>query len=257
MIRSQRHREIISWLHREAVVSVSEMATAFGVVESTIRRDLDDLEKQGMVRREYGGAMLSDGATREPPFQERQVLHRAEKEAVGRAAATQVFDGETIFVDGGTTTEFIIPYILDRKDLTVVTCGFNIAQQLLGSPHITTIVLGGMLDRASKALVPIHSEDLAQLHGIRVSKSFVSAGGVSAEFGITNRLPNRIPTKQQAIKIASEPLVVVDGSKVGAVALGVVAPITAVKTIVTDASAPAEELERIKALGVGLVLAEQ
>jgi DeoR family fructose operon transcriptional repressor len=256
VLRSQRHNGIIDWLRREEVARVSDMAQAFGVAESTIRRDLDELEKLGMVKREYGGASLSKRMVSEPSFQERQILHRAEKEAVGRMASTLVLDGETIFIDGGTTTEFMIPHIMDRKGLTVVTCGLNITMQLLGSPHVSTIVVGGLVDPASKALIPFQLEDISQLRDIRVSKSFVSAGGVSALFGVTNRLMDRIPTKKKSIEIASETIVMVDGSKVGAVAVGIVAPMMAVDTLVTDISAPEAELEAIKELGVRLVLAE-
>lgn len=256
MIRARRQREILEQLQRNQFVMVRELAKEFEVAESTIRRDLEDLEQKNLIQREYGGAILAKDIHQEPPFQERKILRREQKTVVGKLAANQIRDGETIFIDGGTTTEFIIPHILKRKDLTIVTCGLNIASQLLKSPQITTIITGGVLDIPSQTIVPLHVEDIGQLHGIRVIKSFISAVGVSVEFGVTNNLVNRIPTKQKAIEIASESYVIVDGSKIGSVAMGLIAPANRFAAVITDTTAKTDEVTNLREMGVKVLLAD-
>lgn len=256
MFRARRHSEILEQLQRNQFVVVRELAKEFGVAESTIRRDLEDLEQKKLIQREYGGAVLVSDVSPEPPFQERKILHREQKAVVGKLAAEQIVDDETIFIDGGTTTEFIIPHILNRKGLTVVTCGLNIVFQLLNNAKITTILTGGVLDVPSQTIVPLHIEDIGQLHGIRVIKSFISAVGVSVEFGVTNNLLNRIPTKQKALEIASSSYLVVDGSKIGALAMGLVAPVTRFDAIITDTTADKDEVKKLQELGVQVLLAE-
>ncbi len=256
MLRARRQQEILNRLHQEQSVMVNKLALDFNVAESTIRRDLNELESKNLIKRDYGGAVTVGNYIPEPPFRDRQVLRKREKEFVGRLSAEQINDNETIFIDGGTTTEFIIPHIQDRKNLTVVTCGFNIAARLVDCPGITTILVGGLIDPVSKAIVPLHSGDIAQLQHIRVNKSFISAVGVSAEFGITNSLLDRIPTKQQALQIAANSYLVVDGSKIGEVAVGFVAPINMISAVITDNTAPENELALLRTAGVTLIIAE-
>lgn len=250
LVNRPRHVHILDILREEPTVLVRDLAERTNVHESTIRRDLDELEAQGLVRRIHGGAILEDQSLIEPPFELRQISHEEEKDLVGRAAAELVRDGEVIFIDGGTTTQFIVPYLLDRKDLTVVTCGLNIACALSGSKHISTIVVGGELHVESQSFAGPLTLEALQIYGIRCDRAFIGAGGVSAEHGVTNRILDRIPLKRKAMEISHKIAVVADGSKMGVVTLGRVAPIESFHHLVTDKSAPEGELEEIAARGV-------
>jgi DeoR/GlpR family transcriptional regulator of sugar metabolism len=246
---------ILDILREEPTVLVRDLAERTNVHESTIRRDLDELEAQGLVRRIHGGAILEDQLLIEPPFDLRQISHEEEKDLVGRAAAELVRDGEVIFIDGGTTTQFIVPYLLERKDLTVVTCGLNIACALSGSKHISTIVVGGELHVESQSFAGPLTLEALQIYGIRCDRAFIGAGGVSAEHGVTNRILDRIPLKRKAMEISHRIAVVADGSKIGVVTLGHVAPIESFHYLVTDKSAPERELEEIATRGVEIKMA--
>jgi DeoR/GlpR family transcriptional regulator of sugar metabolism len=213
------------------------------------------LEAQGLVRRIHGGAILEDQSLIEPPFELRQISHEEEKDLVGQAAAELVRDGEVIFIDGGTTTQFIVPYLLERKDLTVVTCGLNIAGALSGSKHISTIVVGGELHVESQSFAGPLTLEALQIYGIRCDRAFIGAGGVSAEHGVTNRILDRIPLKRKAMEISHKIAVVADGSKMGVVTLGHVAPIESFHHLVTDKSASERELEEIATRGVEIKMA--
>jgi DeoR/GlpR family transcriptional regulator of sugar metabolism len=245
-----RQVDILDAIREETTVRVRDLAGRFEVSESTIRRDLDELAAQGLVRRVYGGAVLEPHLQSDPPFELRQISHAKEKDMVGRAAAHLVRDGETVFLDGGTTTQFIVPYLQDRKNLTVVTCGLNVASALVNYPHITTVGIGGVLHVESQSFAGPLALELLDIYAIRCDRAFISAGGVSAKYGVTNRILDRIPLKRKAMEISREVAVVVDGSKVGVVTLGRVAPTQAAQYLITDLSAPAEELEEIARLGV-------
>ncbi len=255
MINRPRHIRILDILKEEPMAMVRDLAERTNVHESTIRRDLDELEAQGVVRRIHGGAILETLAQIEPPFELRQISHKEEKDLVGRTAAELVRDGEVIFIDGGTTTQFIVPYLLDRQNLTVVTCGLNIASALSGSKHILTIVVGGELHVESQSFAGPLTLEALRIYNIRCDRAFIGAGGVSAEHGVTNRILDRVPLKRKAMEISSKVAVVADGSKIGVVTLGHVAPIESFDHLVTDKSAAKKELEEIAARGVEIRIA--
>lgn len=251
-----RHVHILDILRKEVTIRIGDLAERISVSESTIRRDLDELEEQGLVRRLHGGAMLEILSQVEPPFRLREVSHEKEKDLVGRAAAEWVSDGEVVFLDGGTTTQFIVPHLVDKHNLTVVTCGLNIACALSNSAQVTTILLGGELHVDSQSFAGPLTLEALDAYRMRCDKAFISAGGVSAEFGVTNRLLDRIPIKRRAMEISQKTAIVVDGSKIGVTALGQVAPVDAFDFLITDCTAPAKELEAIAACGPKLVIAQ-
>ncbi len=259
MLSIQRHTEILAILARESVATVHTLAQQLSVAESTVRRDLDILEEQGLLKRTYGGAMLSGVTPTEPlaptcPDAQREVPNADAKEKIGQAAAALVKDNEAIFLDSGTTTACIVAHILDRKGLTVVTCDLNIAVCLSQNDAISTIVIGGELHIPTLSFTGSLAQKAMELFDLRFSKAFIGARGIAAAYGITNRVGERIPVKQLAIQRAREVIVVADGSKIGALAPSQVAPITAMHHLITDSSAPVAECAAIAALGVDVIV---
>jgi DeoR/GlpR family transcriptional regulator of sugar metabolism len=244
---------ILDTLEEDSVGLVSNLADQLEVSESTIRRDLEELETQGLIQRIHGGAVLVKPELKQAsPFDLRQTSHNYEKDLVGRAAAEWVRDGEVIFLDGGTTTQSMVPYLLDRLNLTVVTCGLNIACALSDRASISTIVIGGELHVPSQSFIgPTAVEALG---AIRCDRAFIGTGGISAEHGVTNRFLGFVEIKRKAMEISRQAAVVTDGSKIGIATLGHVAPVEAFDLLVTDTSAPKDELERIAARSVEITL---
>lgn len=250
MIKAIRHKKIIELLSRVSVLSVRDLAAEFSVAESTIRRDLEEIERSGEIRRTYGGAVIVGTVEAEAPFVQRLVTNLEKKSAISQAASSLVQDGDTIFIDGGTTTEQMIPYLTKKKRLTVITSGLNIANRLAQCPEIDTILSGGFLDLDSMTMIPIFDDENSQYERINISKVFLSCAGVSADVGITNRIAARISTKKKLLEIAPDLVLLVDGSKVGVNAAIVFAPITTITHMITDDSAPEEEIEKIRARNV-------
>lgn len=255
MIKVRRHSEIVKQLYRDGISSVTEIAKEFGVTESTVRRDLAELANQGIIKRAHGGAMLIETDLDQPSFPVRRIINKGKKDLICSTTAQFIQDGETIFLDGGTTLEGLISHICNRRELTVVTCGFNLASELIDYPNIKTILLGGIVDPVSQSIVPLNDQ-LDQMCNFRVNKSFITAGGISAAAGVTNSLLDRIPMKRLALEIASESILVVDGTKVGAVTIGQVCPVSEISILITDYSAEQSQLETIASRDISVLVTE-
>src|SRR5437867_3797218 len=137
--RRSRMRELIA---RRGFVSLTELAAELGASESTVRRDLEFLDQAGQIRRTHGGAMAAGEAVSIPGFEERGRAGAVEKRAVGRVAAGMVADGETVLLDGGTTTFEVARHLLGRS-VQVVTNSLPIAHLLAGDRNVDLTVVGG------------------------------------------------------------------------------------------------------------------
>lgn len=250
MYPAERRQRILRLIQQDSRVSVTELASYFGVSKASIRRDLNELHHAGLLQRTYGGALRLNSTSSEAPFSVREVSHREEKARIGEFAAQLVQPGETIFIDGGTTTECMLPYLADKANITVVTYGLNIAARLAGHEHITVIVIGGTLHHRSLTIGGVLALESLHAYGMRFHHTFLAASGVSVEGGITNASFEEIPMKRRAIEAAQQTVLLADSSKVGVVAAGLIAPVQKIHRLITDAKAPAQEIERLRRLGV-------
>jgi DeoR/GlpR family transcriptional regulator of sugar metabolism len=252
MYSAERRQEILLLLEKTSRVSVDHLAALFGVSRSSIRRDLSQLHEDGLLTRTYGGAVALTGAINhsigEKPFAERQVANFAEKERIGRAAAKLVEEGETIFVDGGTTTERMLPHLVDKR-ITVVTYGLNIINRLSVNANITLIAIGGAFHRYSQTFSGVLALSSVHAFNIHFDKAFIAASGVSAA-GITNASLEEIPIKRKAIEAGQLNILLVDSSKIGVTRAGCIAPFCEVHRLITGVGAPPNELEIVRALGL-------
>lgn len=257
MYSAERRQEILLLLEKKSRVSVDHLAAYFGVSRSSIRRDLSQLHEHGLLTRTYGGAVALNGigysiasnSLGEASFTERQVAHFAEKDRIGRTAAHLIAEDDTIFIDGGTTTECMLPYLAD-KHITVVTYGLNIINRLNLYPHVTLIAIGGALHRYSQTFSGVLALNSLEAYNMRYDKTFMAASGVSALGGITNASLEEIPIKRKAFEAGQQNILLADASKIGAIRAGFIAPLRAAARLLTGYSAPASEVEAIRALNV-------
>lgn len=248
MYSAERKQEILLLLEKNLRVHVDQLASHFGVSRSSIRRDLNHLHDDGLLSRTYGGAVALNGSA-EAPFKERQVANLAEKTRIGRAAVELIEEGDTIFVDGGTTTECMTPYLLERR-LTVVSYGLNIINRLSCSKSITLIAIGGMLHPHSQTFGGVLSLSAMQAYNIRFDKAFLAASGVSALDGVTNASLEEVPIKRKAIEAGQYNILLADASKIGVTRAAYIAPTQDIHRLVTGAQAKSDSLEAIRALGL-------
>ncbi|RYV52116.1 DeoR/GlpR family DNA-binding transcription regulator [Pengzhenrongella frigida] len=208
-----RRADIITMLQDRGFQSVNDLASNFGVDSSTIRRDLDKLEAQGLVERTHGGVILAHGGTL--PATQPETLHAAEKEAIGAAMAERVLDGQTIFVDSGATTLEVARH-LNHARLTVVTNDLRIGLEISSKPSMHLVFIGGELLAGSYAMWgPI---SIQQIENLRVNVAIFGADTVM-EDGIYSTSSYEIELKRKMRSIASEAFFVADSSKFGREAL--------------------------------------
>jgi DeoR/GlpR family transcriptional regulator of sugar metabolism len=216
-----RRGDIVELLQERGFQPVNDLARHFGVDTSTIRRDLDKLEAEGVVRRTHGGAVPL--ATSEAPGRwgeglhraEQDGLHRAEKEAIGAAMAERVLEGQTILLDGGTTT-LEVARRLTHSRLTVVTNDLRVGLEVSRRPAINLVFIGGELLPTGFAMWGPAS--VQQIENMRVNVAIFGAGTVMDD-GIYASSSYEIELKRKMRSIASEAFFVADSSKFGRDAL--------------------------------------
>lgn len=209
MITQERHRLILSVLQEKQVATIQELVDATDSSESTIRRDLSQLQKEKKLKRVHGGASLLHQKGEELSVSEKTLRHSEEKERIAKAAAAIVKNGDSIYIDAGTTTMQMIPYLKD-KEITVVTNGVTHLEPLL-EQGIPTFLTGGMVKPKTRAL--IGSEAQKGLSSYRFDKCFMGVNGIHAEAGFTTPDPEEAAMKRLAFSLSQEAYVLADESK--------------------------------------------
>jgi DeoR family fructose operon transcriptional repressor len=254
MLEAERQINIINILKERGSVGVSELGEFCGASENTIRRDLLKLQRDGILRKTRGGAIVNSSGGIELPDIQRVDRDCEEKTRIGRAAAEMVQDGETIIVDTGTTTLQIIPNLKTRRNLTVITNSLSTGNLLSDIPDIVTIVTGGILRPVTRSLVGFPAETFLQHQINTVSTAFLGMGGVDIERGCTNPNPFEVEVKRAMIASARRVVVMIASGKVGYVAPFPVCPLSDVHVVITGRSLPGDTADRLRARGVELVL---
>lgn len=244
----ERRQLILDDLKRDGRVSVKILSEKLKVSEVTVRQDLRALEEEGYLERTYGGAMLRNTTPSSPElsFDIRRRKHKAEKEAIGRAAAELVKDGYGIALDGSTTVFTMTPFLKQRDGLTIVTNSLIIAQQFLDTPRIRVLLPAGRMRRDSVSLVG----SPATLPDVNLNLGFFGARGVSYETGFTELNEEEAEMKRSMAARCIQTIVLADASKWGQVVPYTYAEARDVARIVTTEDAPQSFVEQFTRLKV-------
>ncbi len=236
-------------------VSVDVLSQRFQVNASTIRRDLERLERRNLLRRVHGGAVPAEPLDytrydQDITFNKNALRQTAEKTRIALAAARLIQPGDTIIISPGTTTTQLARCIrqLQLRDLTVVTNAVNIAMELSGLPAVNLIATGGIVLPDFYAMVGPQAEQ--SLGEMFVDKAFIGVTGVSAEHGLTG--PNQLEalTYRVTLERARRTIVLADHTKLGWVALYRIAPITSAHAVITDMAASSDVVRELRAGGI-------
>jgi len=253
MFPEERRAAIIEILNKTGRRRVADLARELLVSEVTVRQDLDLLEQQGLLRRAHGGAIINPRTGFERPFQLEETAFSDEKERIGKAAAAQISDGETVILDVGTTVAAVARHLESHQQLTVLTNALNIALTLENYPEINLLVTGGTLRPQQHSLVNPYARFI--LEQVRVDLVIIGVSGVSLEHGFTNVNIAEAEMKELFIKTAQRRIVVADSSKIGKVALARVAKLSEIDLLITDQQADSEALAKLREQGLEVVLA--
>ncbi|MEC3917338.1 DeoR/GlpR family DNA-binding transcription regulator [Nocardia sp. CDC160] len=215
--------------------SVSELAQRLGVSEMTVRRDLDTLERRGLVRRVHGGAIATHTRTRAGGFADRAGWSTAIKDRLGAAVAGLIAPGSRVLLDAGTTTVHVAQALIDRAPLTVTALSLQTAARLADQPDIELLVCGGRSRPGEQSLVgPVA---LRAIESLAFDVFVMSIGGVHAEYGWSEFSLEDAAVKQAGIAQSACVIAVADATKLGVRAFSQVAPLGAAHEFVTDRTA--------------------
>jgi DeoR/GlpR family transcriptional regulator of sugar metabolism len=248
-----RRAQIADLVRQRGVVRVAELADLFRVSEVTIRNDLAQLEKEGQLIRDRGGAITPAQVSGLLAVEHRSELSREEKRRIGEAAAQLVSPGDTIIMDAGTTVVEMSRHLSTMAGLTVVTNALNVVAELSAASEAHLILLGGSFHRASSStLGPLAEQSLDDLV---VQKVFLGTQAIDVGVGLTDASIEIAQVKRAMIRAARQVILLADTSKWGRTGFYKIAPLTAVHTIVTDTGIPDHARAAVERLGIELLIA--
>jgi DeoR family transcriptional regulator of aga operon len=256
----KRAKEILHLLLQQGKTSVEQLTDHFRTSSTSVRRDLARLERQGLVHRTRGGAMLA-GQTYEPfrfdaTFTEREKRFQREKQLIATKAATLITDGETVGLTAGTTTTQVARALRGRKDVRVLTNAVNIGLELGASEGPETTLTGGcmMWPGAFSLTGPTALE---AIECFVLDRVLLGVTGIDAIHGATMIQREEAAVSRAMVRQAREVVVVADSSKVGMTSHAVICGIQRINILVTDSGIPEEARTELERQGVRVVVVDQ
>lgn len=248
LLKEERQASIRALVDDHGRATVSELSDRFGVSPATIRRDLEEMNSRGWLRRAHGGAVRVERAGTEPPVSRRGRDQADEKRRIGQEAAGMIRDGETVFLGSGTTVLEVAHALANTLRLTVITNSLPIANHLADRGNVEIIVVGGMF-RASELSMVGHIAEQA-IRELRADRAFMGMRAIDPVFGFTHEFLPEIMTDRAIMVMAPQVVIVADHTKLGRASSVAVAPVTAAHVIITDRQAPSPIVQELRALGV-------
>jgi DeoR/GlpR family transcriptional regulator of sugar metabolism len=247
----ERRQRVLDLVSERGFVALTDLAQAIDVSESTLRRDLDYWHKQGLLRRTHCGAMFVGDAATLPALEERSASQLDEKKLIARAAAARIQDGDTILLDGGTTTLEVARLLVGRS-LQIVTNSLPIASLFASSRETDLVILGGYVyPKTGVALGPLTVRMMDDIH---VHQLIMSCGGITSK-GLFNSNLLLVETERQMMRCADEVVVVADHTKIGRQALAYLCNLTDIDTLIVDSQLSEAQRDLLRQNDVRLFVA--
>jgi DeoR/GlpR family transcriptional regulator of sugar metabolism len=245
VILFERRQQILHLLREHLGIRVADMAQRLGVSEGTIRNDLTALEEEGLLTRVRGGAVPRE----EYQFLNRSFAERAQvnadaKQRIARYAAGLVESGDSILLDASTTVFAMVPFVRERRSLTVVTNGIEVGLALAQDPSYTVILVGGTIRADGTSVVGDLGEKL--LKDLHIKTAFVSCSGFSVDAGLTEVDLQEVQIKKRMIRSAERVVALVDSTKLGRVDLTSFASLEQVSLIITDGGVEPRFIQQLR-----------
>jgi DeoR family fructose operon transcriptional repressor len=252
MKAAERQLRIRQMIESRDFIDSETLGRELDASESSVRRDLDILEEEGVLKRVYGGAVsVQAPANRAFDFAVESVRLSDEKSRIARLTAGLIENGQTVILDGGSTVAAVARE-LSAKSLHVVTNSLPIAESLELLRNIELTLTGGYLDPRLRVMLGPFCEQM--LGAIRADAVIMGIGGIT-EAGLSNNNTLVVGSEQKMIEVASRVIVVADHTKFGRGGMVPVAPLTAAHTVVSDAELSPEFVAMLRDHGVEVLLA--
>lgn len=250
MLPTERRDYIFRYVHEKQVAAINDLARLMSVSHMTIRRDVEELEKEGKITRVSGGVRLSEALRQELTYQDKAQLHHGRKMALGRYAARCVEDGLVVYLDAGTTTFEIARCLAANFNLTVITNDFSISQYLMDKPQISLFHVGGEVDKRNYSTVGICAA--AFLKSLNIDVAFISSSSWDLRHGVSTPYEGKAIVKQAVLSVARRTILISDSSKYGKYGKYKIFPLADLQEIITDSLLPDEDRNAIRDRSVKL-----
>jgi DeoR/GlpR family transcriptional regulator of sugar metabolism len=251
MLTSQRKKHLLDLLSQEGRIVAKSLSEQLGLSEDTIRRDLRELAKEGLLQRVHGGALPVSPAM--GVFAERQTISTDAKAAIGRTAARLVRPGQVVFVDGGTTALQLVRHLAPDLKATVVTHSPSIAVELVSHPHIEVVIIGGILFKHS--IVALGAAAIEAIGRIRADLYFMGVCSLHPEAGISTGNFEEACVKRALSNSAAETIVLASPEKLDTASPFQIVPLGQISRIIVNSTVPETLIAPYAALGISVSLA--
>ena len=249
-----RRSAILQRLREDSTVTVTDLSREFGVSEVTIRKDLRILQDRKLLIRVHGGAIMesrvSEAEDEEHNFSYKQMVNAREKQAIGRAAAAHIKEGDTILIDSGTTALEVVRNLHKFNDLTIITNSISAMMEALKYKRFKVMLLGGAIREPSLSVVGSLAESNLKL--FYCDKLFLGVDSFSVDSGLSTPNIEEASTNQVMISRAREVIAVFDSSKINKRALAFIASPDKINTVITDNHLPSNVLNQLRALNINV-----
>ncbi|MEG0832421.1 MAG: DeoR/GlpR family DNA-binding transcription regulator [Oscillospiraceae bacterium] len=245
-----RQQRIIELLEEKENIHVMDIVELCGVSQATARRDLDELAEKGLIVRSHGGALRRKMTVFEQPHMQKLGLHISEKARIAKCAASLVNDGDSIYIDSGTTAMMVGQNLTERKNLTIITHNLDFANNAALDSSSKLIVTGGYRRENVHSLAGSIVEEF--IRNIKVDKAFSGADSVDSKNGVYLTNFEELGAKQLLVKCARTAILVTDHSKFSQEGLVKICDLSDFDLIITDNGISSEDIENVYKQGVQL-----
>ncbi len=215
-MKEDRISQLEDYIIEKERASIEELCSVFNVSKNTMRRDINQLEAHGKIKKVYGGIILRDKKTTEP-FESREIKNKAAKLKIAELASTLIEDGDIVYIDSGTTTMHMIPYLSELRNVTIITNNLHVILNSLPYQNLNVISTGGTLFRRTNSFVEAGA--VSSLKKYNISKAFLATTGVSIAKGITNSSSLEYDIKRYIVEHCDKKILLADNTKLGKVSL--------------------------------------
>jgi len=253
MFPLERQKKIIEILMFKKVQKLPELAEELNISIDTLRRDINLLDKQGKIKKIYGGIKLVESEFAESPMDARMVGHLEEKKMIAQKCSEYINDGDCIYLDSGSTTYQIAKYIKNKKNLTVITNSIPVVNELMNSA-VELIIIGGKVRLNEQSVIAY--DYLFNFSELNILKAFICASGITLEKGISDYNLEEAQTRKKIIDLSKEVYVAADHTKFGKdVTIGI-ASLDKIGYIITDRNIDRSFQQKFKSKRTSLIIAE-
>lgn len=250
----QRRKYILDHIVKDGFVKVSDLAESLGVTQTTIRKDLNYLESQGVLQRAHGSAIPPTQQMMDLNLSAKKLINFEAKQKIAEKAASLIKSDDSILVASGSTISLFAEALKPKGRLNVVSISVNISAHLGDIPGITVMQVGGIL--YGNTLSVLGAEASKTIENLYCSKVFFGVDGIDLDYGLTCGTGEEASITQKMMQSSQTKIVLSDSSKVGQRGFARICEVGDIDILITDSGMPLETRQRIENMGVKLIIAE-